>query len=111
MGMGLNQKRKGRLMNKLRVWWIPQVPMKPFLIDVESVEQAVFIMDTLARYDQFQLDNNIKPDYCNCGGLSMFDEADKTDGEDGSWVSWHDEETGTDEPREFLRLKGEPDAD
>ncbi len=39
---------------KLRVWWIPQVPMEAFRVPVESVEQACFLMETLAEYDRFQ---------------------------------------------------------
>lgn len=57
---------------KLRVWHIPQVPMKPFIVEVASVEEGVRVMDTLADYDAFQYDNNIKPDYCNANGLEMW---------------------------------------
>lgn len=46
---------------KLRVWHIPQVPMKPFIVEVASVEEGVRLMDALADYDAFQYDNNIKP--------------------------------------------------
>lgn len=60
---------------KLRVWHIPQVPMKPFIVEVGSVEEGVRMMDALADYDAFQYDNNIKPDYCNANGLQMFDES------------------------------------
>ena len=87
---------------KLRVWWIPQVPGKPFHVEVETVAEGVKIMNTLAEYDLFQLANNIKPDYCNAGGLMMFDPEDKTDSPDGSWVAWWDEETGEDDPAVWL---------
>lgn len=81
---------------KLRVWWIPQVPSeRQFIVPVKSVHEGVLIMDTLAMYDQYQLDNNIKPDYSNAGGLEMLDE-------DGDWVSWMDDETGEDDPHFFL---------
>jgi hypothetical protein len=73
----------------LRVWWIPQVPGKPFRVPVESVAQAVFLMNTLADYDAFQFKNRIKPDYCNAGGLECFSQ----DG-DGEWCEWYDEATG-----------------
>jgi hypothetical protein len=79
---------------ELRVWWIPQVPGSPFIVEVSTVTEGVLIMDTLARYDMFQFENNIKPDYCNAGGLGMF--------EDGEWVDWCDEETGIDDPEEYL---------
>ena len=83
---------------KLRIWWTPQVPCEAFNVDVDSVQEGVKILDTLAFYDQFQLDHNIKPDYANAGGLQMF--------EDGEWVDWHDEETGADDPCEYLENKG-----
>jgi hypothetical protein len=79
---------------KLRVWWIPQVPGKPFVVEVDTVTEGVLVMDTLARYDMFQFENNIKPDYCNAGGLGMY--------ENDEWVDWFDEETGIDDPEEYL---------
>lgn len=69
----------------LRLWWIPQVPMKPFHVYVSSVEQAMLLFDTLAQYDLFQLDNNIKPDYSNAGGLEVW--------ENGEWCDWWEEGT------------------
>jgi hypothetical protein len=64
----------------LRVWWIPQVPMKPFLVNVDSLKTARKLLDTLAAYDLFQYENNVRPDYANTGGLEVF--------EDGDWVDW-----------------------
>lgn len=87
---------------KLRVWWIPQVPMSPFLVDVDSVSEGVKMLDALARYDQFQYENRVKPDYSNAGGLEMFDPEDRTDGPDGTWTDWYDEDTGEDDPRAYL---------
>lgn len=69
---------------KLRVWWIPQVPMKPFRTEVKSLVEAKLLLNTLAQYDIFQFENNIKPDYCNVGGLEVF--------EDGEWTDWYDED-------------------
>jgi hypothetical protein len=66
----------------LRVWWIPQVPMKPFRQDVSSVAEGKLLVDTLAKYDIFQLENRIKPEYCNAGGLEVFT--------DGDWSEWED---------------------
>ena len=68
----------------MRVWWIPQIPGKPFHVVVKDVQQARFLLDALARYDLFQYENNIKPDYCNAGGLEVF--------EDGEWVEWSDDD-------------------
>jgi hypothetical protein len=87
---------------KLRAWWIPQVPMDAFRVDVDSVAEGAKLLNTLARYDEFQFEQSIKPDYSNAGGLEMFDPDDKEDSELGSWVSWCDEETGIDDPEEYL---------
>jgi hypothetical protein len=70
--------------DNLRVWWIPQVPMHPFYVYVQSPKEAILLLDTLARYDEFQYENNVKPDYSNAGGLEMF--------EDGEWTEWYNEE-------------------
>ena len=89
---------------KLRMWWIPQVPMKSFHVDVSSVEEGIKLLDTLAEYDLFQYYNNVKPDYCNAGGLQMFDPKDDTDGPDGSWVDWYFESDGEyyDDPKDYV---------
>jgi len=68
----------------LRVWWIPQVPSEPFYVTVETPYEAAKILVMLADYDKFQLENNIKPDYSNAGGLEVY--------EDGEWTDWRDEE-------------------
>ena len=79
---------------KLRVWWIPQIPMKPCHFPVKSLEDGVFLMDALAKYDLFQFENRVKPDYCNTGGIEIW--------ENGEWCEWSDEETGEDDPRAYL---------
>lgn len=77
---------------KLEVIWIPQVPMKGFRVPVANLVEARLILDTLAEYDAFQCENNVKGDYCNAGGLLVFDENDTEDSPEGSWVDWHDNE-------------------
>lgn len=92
------------MQKKLQVWWMPQVPMKEhFTVEVATVEEGVKVMNILADYDLFLRDNKIRPDYSNAGGLNQWDE-DNGDGVPG-WVDWHDEETGEDDPREFLSAK------
>lgn len=86
---------------KMRVWWIPQVPGTRFFVKVSSVEEGVKVMNILAEYDLFQLKNNIKPDYCNVGGIEVFEDI----GDGKKWISWYDDETGEDDPVEFLRSK------
>jgi len=69
---------------QIRVWWCPQMPMDNFYVPVANIEQAALIMDTLADYDLFQYNNNVKPDYSNAGGVEIF--------EDGEWMDWHNDE-------------------
>ncbi|KKL16291.1 hypothetical protein LCGC14_2497060 [marine sediment metagenome] len=68
----------------VRVWWIPQVPMKPFYVPVKNTEEAIKILEVLAQYDLFQYVNNIKPDYSNAGGLQVMIQ--------GEWEEWEDGE-------------------
>ena len=72
----------------LKVWWIPQVPMKSFYVPVETPQEAKKLLKTLAEYDLFQHKNKVKSDYCNAGGLLVY--------EDDEWSEWYDEETGDD---------------
>lgn len=89
-----------RKIGDLQVWWIPQVPMKPFEVSVSSVAEAAKILEVLANYDAFQFEHNIKPDYSNAGGLCVW----YCDSEDEyGWTDWYDEETGEDDPIEFVR--------
>ena len=90
---------KGEHMSKiLRVAHYPQIPCKAFYVDVDTVEEAVKTMDTLANYDLFQLENRIKPDFCNMNVLQEFDI------DEGEWLDWCDGETGIDDPREYLEF-------
>mgnify|MGYP001583312538 FL=1 len=68
---------------KYRIWWIPQVPMKPFYYEVPSLLVGKHLLEAFALYDLFQLENHIKPDYSNTGGLQCF--------EDGEWCDWENE--------------------
>ncbi len=82
----------------LKVWWIPQVPMDAFEVPVKSVSEAAKILVVLADYDRFQFENNVKPDYCNTGGLLIY--------RDGDWEDWEDEETFEDDPVEWAKAAG-----
>lgn len=65
---------------KFRVWWIPQVPGKPFYAEVPDFKTARLVDETLGRYDIFQYENRIKPDFANAGGIEYWDETE------GEWV-------------------------
>ena len=86
---------------KLQVWWVPQVPMKAFEVDVDTVSEGVKVMDIINKYDIFQFENNLKPDYCNAGGLRQW--CGNSDGEGTpGWEDWYDDETGEDDPSAWL---------
>lgn len=89
---------------KLRVWWIPQIPMHPFYVEVASVSEGVKLMRTLADYDRFQYENNVKPDYCNQGGLQQWSEDCDGDGTPG-WEDWYDDEAMEDDPERWLEAQ------
>jgi len=82
---------------KLRVWWIPQVPMQEgFTVPVESVKEGIKVMSILASCDAFQFDNNIKPDYLNAGGLVQQTVTK-------NWEGWEEEDGMYDDPEEFIK--------
>ena len=66
----------------LKVWHIPQVPAPTFEYEVEDLIEAWILLDALAKYDQFQLDHNIKGDYSSTQGLSVWDDDEK------EWVGY-----------------------
>lgn len=90
---------------KLRVWHVPQLPMKSFKVEVATVEEGVRMMNALADYDLFQYESRIKPDYCNMNGLQMWDETlteeDMRDMElSDKWVDWSNDDF--EDPREYI---------
>lgn len=72
----------------LRVWHIPQVPMKAFYAQVPDLKSAALILDALSSYDSFQFENRIKPDYCSAHGLGIYSQ-DDAGSEFGSLIEWH----------------------
>lgn len=86
-------------MQKMRVWWMPQLGTGAnFYIPVKSIEEAKKFMDVLSIYDQFQYENNIKPDFCNSGGVQVWDEKEQ------DWLDWHGDDDGEyfDEVDEYI---------
>lgn len=60
------------------------MPGEPFRVPVRGFVEAWLILTTLADYDNFQLKNNIKPDFSNVGGLEWYD------GEE--WLEWESDD-------------------
>ena len=77
----------------LRVWHIPQIPMKAFYVPVESPEEAIKIINILVDYDCFQFDNNVKPDYSSVQGLQVVEEYNDYKGNKFNiWTEWYNED-------------------
>ena len=105
----LTARMKNNSSPKLRVWHIPQVPGKPFYVEAESIQEAVKLMNTLAAYDSFQLENNIKGDYANMNGLEFYDETISDQelvemGLEDRWMTWYieTEDNFFEDPKEYL---------
>lgn len=73
---------------EFQVWWIPQIPGPAFEVPVKSWAEGKALEDVLGRYDLFQFENNIKPDYANAGG-TQWRHPVLTDGE---WEDLDDDE-------------------
>ncbi len=86
----------------LKVYWYPQIPCKAFYVPVKTPDEAALIMDTLARYDAFQFEERIKPDYCNAGGLMVY-ERDYDHSEGYDWCEWYSEDG--DDIREWMEAQ------
>lgn len=90
----MNKLKTNPSVGDLRVWWCPQIPMTRFFVDVASPQEAKKLLDVLADYDMFQFENNVKGDYCNAGGLEVFEDVDEEG--DLAWYEWSHPETGED---------------
>lgn len=60
--------------NKLRVCHYPQIPCKPFIVEVKDEEQARLIEKTLIDQHLWLYENRIIPDYANAIAVEMYDE-------------------------------------
>jgi len=75
---------------KLRVCHFPQVPCKPFTVEINTLEESLLLFNVLANYDLFQYKNNIKPNYANMTVLEVWEEDSDGEGTPG-WCQWFDE--------------------
>lgn len=81
--------------NKLRVSHFPQVPCKPFTVEVADEYEAKKMVDTLAQQHLFLYKHKIIPDYSNIITVEMWD--DNFDGEgNAGWCDYFNEEEGMD---------------
>lgn len=81
---------------KFRVWWIPQIPLrrgqKPFYAEAPNFKTALLIDETLGRYDIYQYENRVKPDFSNVGGIQVWDatENDWVSIDKSEYAKWED---------------------
>jgi hypothetical protein len=73
---------------RFKIYHYPQVPCKPFKVEVDSIEKAMLLEKVLAEQHLFLLKENIIPDYCNVITVQMWNEEEQdwcdydTDGND-----------------------------
>ena len=93
----------GAVLPKLRVWWMPQIPHDTFHYDVPTVAAGFMLCDALAKYDLWQFENNIKPDYSNAGGLHWLHAS-------GDWIDIDEDDPGSIEEYEeaIAKATGSP---
>ena len=71
--------------NKIRVCHFPQVPCKPFIVEVNNEREAYLVEQALANQHLWLYDNDFIPDYCNAITVDMWDE--------NKWVDyWNEDE-------------------
>lgn len=73
----------------LRVYYIPQIPMNAFEVDVPDLATALLVLDALRTFSYFEYANRVKPDYADAGGIQRYEE-DIDDGYD--WFDVDDDE-------------------
>ena len=74
--------RRNPIDGDYRVWWIPQTPMKPFYVHVESASRGWWLCDVLAAYDAFRYEQRVNPDFSNGGGVEVMEDGEWHDVED-----------------------------
>jgi len=84
-----------KVSNKLRVYHFPQVPCKPFIVEVADEFEASKIVNVLAQQHLFLFKEKMIPDYSNAIGVEMWDENHDGEGNAG-WCDYHNEEEGMD---------------
>jgi hypothetical protein len=95
----------------MQVWHVAQMPCPAFFVTVDTLIAARFVLNLLAIYDEFQFENNIKPDYSSAGGLRIWDDTLTPDDDGEQWTEWYDTEGRelgelTDEELDIVKWEG-----
>lgn len=85
---------------KLRVVHLPNVGVvtNNYVVDVKDLDEAYKVMNVIAYYDLFLLEEGLREDFSNAMFLEEYDEEEK------DWVSWVDDETGIDDLFEYVEF-------
>lgn len=80
----------------LRVWYIPQIPMKAFEVDLPTQDLgiAALVLDSLIGLSLFEFENKVKPDYADAAGIARFDGEDWEDVDADEWSAALDANVG-----------------
>lgn len=84
-------------MEKLRLYY-NILGTEIYYKEVSSPEEAKNIIDAIADFLLFAVDNDIFPDHCSFAGLEYFDE------EENDWYDWYDDD-GYDFDEHFANLE------
>ena len=61
-----------------KVWYIPQVPMQAFEVEVDDLKTAEKLLNTIYEFSSFEYENRVKPDYSDVGGIAQWSEDDQS---------------------------------
>ena len=71
---------------RFRAWYVAKMPMKAFTVETTNAIDAEKILDVLEDFSLFEIQNNVKPDYAEAGGIDIWDE------EYQEWTDYHPED-------------------
>lgn len=78
--------------NKIRVCHFPQIPCKPFIVEVNNEREAYLIEQVFANQHLWLFENKIIPDYCNAITVEMWEGEIDHDGDMiHDWVDYWNE--------------------
>lgn len=73
----------------VKIWYVPQVPMDAFEMQVPDVQTGWIVLEAIYRVALFELEHNVKPDFANTGGIARYEQ----DGAGGfDWFDVEEEE-------------------
>lgn len=74
---------------KYKIWYIPQIPMPPWELEIDDLETAKLVLNSVIDFSIFEYVNRVKPDYADVAGISRWEE----DGEGGfDWFELDEDE-------------------